>query len=299
MPPKRRHSRTSNSYTIMKKIQLNPQIIFLIIGLLLLGISYLLVTNNNPSESIKFWASVFQNFSFIILTIVTINFLWQLLGGEPIEKTLNSLKETLGDMRSAVLLLQDSKTTGLHRTFSIGGAYGSHEIWMKRLHDAKERIDLMGYTLFVWTKGENFEEVIKAKVISGLHIRVVTMDDENHSLGAFVNEEQIISLSMNNQKEENRLSKKVFTSIATSLSGRNDVLGSFQFKTLKKGIITTQICRTDSQITSIQYLYTVIASRSPLFEVVGSDTTLFKLYMSEFDKIWELAVVPPHNDVNR
>lgn len=283
----------------MKKVQFNPQIIFLIIGLLLLGISYLLATNNNPTESIKFWASVFQNFSFIILTIVIINFLWQLLGGEPIEKTLNSLKETLGDMRTAVMLLQDSKTTGLHRAFSISGAYGSHEVWMKRLHDSKEQIDLMGYTLFVWTKGENFEEVIKTKVISGLHIRIVIMDDENPSLGAFVNEEQIHSLSMNNQKEENRLSKKVFTSIATSLRGRNNVLGSFQFRTLKKGIITTQLCRTDSRITSIQYLYTVIASRSPLFEVLGNDTTLFKLYISEFDKIWELATEPSSNNENR
>ena len=198
-----------------------PQIIFLLIGLLLFVISYLLSTGQQPSEGIKFWSSVIQNISFIILTVVIMNSLWELLGGEPINLTLNELGRTLSEMRGAVLLLQDSKDTGLHRLFSVSGAWGTHREWMQRLKGSRNTVDLMGYTLHVWTRGENFEDEMRAIVKSGVKVRVLIMGETNRSLSAFVNSDQIASISLNSVVEEIKVAKRTFKSIADSLQAAN------------------------------------------------------------------------------
>jgi hypothetical protein len=74
-------------------------------------------------------------------------------------------------------------------------------------------------------------------------------------------------------------------------------VGSFEFRTLKEGTILMQLCRTDARLTAIQYLYSAIASQSPLLEVNGKDSELFNVYMKEFEKLWKSGTpveeVPP------
>jgi hypothetical protein len=89
--------------------------------------------------------------------------------------------------------------------------------------------------------------------------------------------------------EEIKAAKRTFKSIADSLNGANPT-GSFEFRVLKKGLVVTQLCRTDSQLTSVQYLYYAVASRNPLVEVRGTDSELFKVYMNEFENLWKLGV---------
>jgi hypothetical protein len=38
-----------------------------------------------------------------------VDFLWQIIGGEPVRDTLTALAGTLAEMRSSVVLLEDSK----------------------------------------------------------------------------------------------------------------------------------------------------------------------------------------------
>ena len=266
-----------------------PQIVFFLLGVLLLVISYLLAIEANPSESVKFWSAAIQNIAFIILTIVIVDFLWQVVGGEPVSETLKTLAAMLSELRSAVQLLNDSKETGLHRMLAVSGAWGSHQQWMQRLKDSKERVDLMGYTLHVWTRGENFESVMQSAIKSGVHVRVLIMDDTNPNLAAFVNAEQIASISVSAVTEEIKTAKLTFKGIADSLNGLTPA-GSFEFRVLKKGLVVTQICRTDSLLTAVQYLYYAVASRNPLVEVRGTDSELFKVYMNEFENLWKLGV---------
>lgn len=279
-------------HTQMKQPTRIPQIVFLLLGGLLLVIAYLLATLiSNPSESAKFWTNSIQNIAFIILTVVIVDFLWQIIGGEPVRDTLTALAGTLAEMRSSVVLLEDSKRTGLHRLFSVSGALGSHREWMDRLKQARSNVDLLGYTLHVWTRGENFEQEMVALVKAGVHARILIMDETNPNLPSFVNEKQISSISVTAVQAEIGVAKKAFISIASALQ-KQSPLGSFEFRTLKEGLIVSQICRTDSRLTAVQYLYSVVASRSPLVDVRGSDTELFQVYMDEFDTLWELGTAP-------
>ncbi len=273
----------------MKQPTRTPQIVFLLLGGLLLVIAYLLATLIvNPSESTKFWTSSLQNIAFIILTIVIIDFLWQIIGGEPVRETLTALAATLSEMRSSVVLLEDSKKTGLHRLFSVSGALGSHREWMERLKRSRSHVDLLGYTLHVWTRGENFEQEMVSMVKAGVHARILIMDETNSNLSSFVNEPQISSISVDAVQAEIGVAKKAFMSIAATLENET-LLGSYEFRTLKEGLVVCQICRTDSRLTAVQYLYSVVASRSPLVDVRGADTELFQVYMEEFETLWSSA----------
>jgi hypothetical protein len=276
----------------MKQPSRTPQIVFLLLGLLLLVIAYLLATLiSSPSESTKFWTGSIQNIAFIVLTIVIVDFLWQIIGGEPVRETLKALSETLTEMRSSVVLLEDSKKTGIHRLFSVSGAFGSNREWMDRLKQARSNVDLLGYTLHVWTRGEYFEQEMIALVKAGVHVRILIMDEANPNLPSLVNEKQISSISVMAVKAEIGVAKNAFISIASTL-GSQSPLGSFEFRTLKEGLIVSQICRTDSRLTAVQYLYSVVASRSPLVDVRGSDSELFKVYLHEFDSLWQLGTAP-------
>ena len=273
----------------METSKRKPQIIFLLIGALLIVISFLLATGEQPSEKIKFWSSAIQNIAFIILTIVIVDFLWQVVGGEPVSETIKTLGRTLSEMRNAVMLLQDSKETGLHRIFSVSGAFGSHREWMSRLKDSKNNVDLMGYTLHVWTRGQDFEQQIITIVRAGVKVRILIMDETNPNLGSLMNLDQIASISLNSVIEEIKVAKRTFKSIADAVQGTISA-GSFEFRVLKKGLVVTQVCRTDSHLTAVQYLYSVVASRSPLIEVRSTESELFKMYMNEFESLWRLGV---------
>jgi hypothetical protein len=274
----------------MSQIKRKPNFIFIIIGFLLLVTAFLLAlyAPKPQSETVKFLINTFQNIAFIVLTIVIVNFLWQILGGEPIRETLKALGNTLSEMRSSVSLLEDSKRTGLHRLFSVSGALGSHREWMLRLKDSRIIVDLMGYTLHVWTRGENFEQEMVTLVERGVHVRVLIMDEGNPNLSSLVNEDQILSISVNSVIEEIKVAKKAFKAIADTLQEKNPK-GSYEFRVLKQGIVVTQLCRTDSHLTSVQYLYSVVASRSPLIDVRGVDSELFQVYVNEFEWLWKLG----------
>lgn len=265
-----------------------PQLIFLIIGFLLLVVAFLITTDQEQPKAIQFLGSASQDLAFIILTIVVVDFLWTILGGEPINQVLEKLTDTLREMRSSVKLLEESKSTGLEQVYAVSGAIGSHSYWMNRLSSAKEKIDLMGYSLHVWTRGENFENVVVRLAHSGVKIRVLIMDENNENLEALINSRQISSVSIAAAREEVRVARKVFDDISHSLEATQSH-ANFEFRTLKNGMIVCQLCRTDSELTMVQYLYSVVASRSPLMLIRGRDTQLFDVYSKEFDHLWEIA----------
>ncbi len=267
----------------------SPQLIFLVIGGLLLAVAFLIDAQASPSQLLKFLGSASQDVAFIILTVVIVDFLWGVLGGEPVSQALNALGVTLRDMRISVQLLEDSRKTGLERALSVSGAFGSHHDWMNRLKSAHSQIDLMGHSLHIWTSGENFEQEVVQLVLAGVRMRVLIMDENNEGIETIVNAEQIPSVSVVGTKEQIRLARKVFKSISDHLATLTP-LGAFEFKTLTKGVIVCQLCRTDFELTMVQYLYSVVGSRSPLLVIRGYDSQLFQVYMREFEQLWELGV---------
>lgn len=220
------------------------------------------------------------NITFIIMTVVIVNFVWNLLGGEPIEQLLTKLN-------SSVTLLKDSNDSGLMRLISTSGDYGSHKDWMDKLASAKKQVDLMGYTLHVWTRGEQFENKLEELIKNGVQIRIMIMSNNNPDFKSIINTNQISSLDLSTAKGEVDIVSKLITKLANKIKNQG-YTGSIKIKTIENGIILNQICSVDSNMTVIPYMYSVNTSESPLLEIRDSESKLFKKYQMEFNRLWEL-----------
>lgn len=270
----------------MNRNSVKPYTILMIIGVLLLFISYLVFqkTQSGIDPNNYLW-DVIKDTAVVILTIIIVNYLWTSLGGEPLDNSIQKLSESVSNLDNSVKLLEDSKKTGLIRAFGVSGSYGSHTDWMQRFTSTKTHLDIMGYTLAVWTKGNNFENEVVSLAKKGVIIRVMTMDTENPNLFSIINTKHIPSISNEEIFESLKTTLNLFNKLQQKLAEQN-LAEYFQLKTLKEGIILSQLCRTDDELTIIPYLYTDIGARSPLLLVKGEQTELFKVYLQEFDKLW-------------
>lgn len=261
----------------MKKI--NQIILLLIIGAGMLVIAFL-IRDTSIVTVRSFVYEALINCAFIVLTLFLVNIIWGLLGGEPIENLIKELQES-------VRLIESSKKSGLVDLYPTSGAYGSHEVWMKKLRSAEHNVDLQGYTLHVWTRGENFSEEILQLIKRGVNIRILIMDEENEHFNAIINTKQITSLRTETVKDEIKAVKDVFEQISREVVGKG-YPGTLKLVKVKKGVILSQICRIDSTITIIPYMYSCNTSETPLMEAEGGDKKLYKKYVKEFNSLWEL-----------
>ena len=117
------------------------------------------------------------------------------------------------------------------------------------------------------------------------------MDENNPHLDALVNHWQIKGLTLESVAAELKAAHGAFKSISDRVGGLKSPCG-LEFRTVKKGLISTQIVRTDSRITAVQYLFHAVASRTPLIDASGESSSLFEIYREEFDSMWELGVKP-------
>jgi len=142
----------------------------------------------------KYWAMTLQGLAFTLGTVAIVSLVWKLLGGDPVDEALTDLeavsdrtKAAVGDLKANIgalktaqddvirsgSLLADSRKSGVERVHAYSTHVATQEGWMQRLISAQEYIELMGYTLLVWTKGVNFEHELAQRVRSGVRVRVL------------------------------------------------------------------------------------------------------------------------------
>jgi hypothetical protein len=259
----------------MNSKTLKASIAFLIIGGLLLLVAWL----SKSTSGSEFGSNAASDAAFICIAVALLNLIWWIVGGEPIEATLTEL-------RRSVRLLEDSKATGVERIIPVSGEFGSHGEWMERLRAANDQIDLMGYTLHVWTRGQNFAGEVVTRIKKGAKVRILIMDPESSHLESLMNTQQIKAISVDAVRAELKTVLNVFQEIKALLP--EDKTAQLEVRTVSKGMIVCQICRTDDEMTVVSYLYSVVASHSPLTSIRGEKSRLFQLYQNEFEQLWML-----------
>ncbi len=270
--------------------QVRASVIFLLIGALLLLIAFLLQRDG-------FFSSILFNMAFVVLTVVILNFLWNLLGGEPVVNSLEQLTGSLqhsfqrvdDKLQQSFQIIQDSHLTGLI-AISTNGTLTRTQ-WLERLRNAQQCIDLMGYTLLRWGKTPRFSEEVLKLVQRDVKIRVLIMDETNSHFDCFINED-IAGSTIDQTRQQLVVAQKVFESLQHKIQAANyaNSLGSFELRTVKKGLITCNVCRTDTQMTVVNYLYWQQTTNSPLMllQQNSDQVNLFQVYQDEFDQLWDL-----------
>jgi hypothetical protein len=270
--------------------QVRASAIFLLIGALLLLTAFLLQRDG-------FFSSILSNVAIVVLTVVILNFLWNLLGGEPIANSLEQLTGSLqhsfqrvdDKLQQSFQIIQDSHLTGLV-AISTNGTLTRTQ-WLERLRNAQQCIDLMGYTLLRWGKTPRFSEEVLKLVQRDVKIRVLIMDETNSHFDCFINED-IAGSTIDQTRKQLEVAQKVFEGLQQKVQAANhaNLLGSFELRTVKKGLITCNICRTDTQMAVVNYLYWQQTTNSPLMllQQNNDQVNLFQMYQDEFDQLWDL-----------
>lgn len=289
---KKSHLQKSQNDALKNSVK--PSIIFLLIGGLLLLISYLV--SPHPPQGDSFLSGALSQAAFVLLTVTILNFLWALLGGDPIAKILSNLgnstklfNETLEQYND---LLRDSREIGVVRIFTKSDALSSSD-WLELLRSTKNQVDLMGYTLFAWTKGGYFEQEALKLLNRGVNIRILIMDEANPHFGSFI-ERPDLPFIESQVRTQQKHTKYVFENFNAQLRAMNPKPpGSFEMRTICQGLAACHICRTDDKMTVNTNLYSMSPSFSPLIIIQGSDSPMFQSYLNEFSLLWKLNSLPP------
>jgi hypothetical protein len=273
-----------------RKVQ--ASVIFLLFGALLLLCAFLLQANS-------FVSSALFNAAFVVLAVVILNFLWDLLGGEPISNALEQLTGSLqhsfqrvdDKLQQSFQIIQDSHSTGLVAISTNGKLTRTQ--WLEKLRNTQQCIDLMGYTLLMWGKTPRFSEEVLKLVQRDVKIRILIMDETNRHFDCFINED-IAGTTIDQTRKQLEVARKVFEGLQQKVQATNNTnsLGSFELRTVKKGLITCNICRTDTQIAVVNYLYWQQTTNSPLLllQQTNDQMSLFQAYQDEFDQLWDLNI---------
>ena len=270
--------------------QVRASAVFLLVGALLLFTAFLL-------QKDSFFSSVLSNIAFVVLTVVILNFLWNLLGGEPVANSLEQLTGSLqhslqgvdDKLQQSFQIIQDSHSTGLV-TISTNGTLTRNQ-WLERLRNAQRCVDLMGYTLLRWGKTPGFSGEVLKLVQRDVKIRVLIMDETNRHFDCFINED-IAGSTVDQTRKQLEVARKMFESLQQKVQAASQAkfLGSFELRTVKRGLITCNICRTDTQMAVVNYLYWQQTTNSPLMllQQNNDQVNLFQVYQDEFDQLWDL-----------
>ena len=253
-----------------------PYIILLILGVLVETIAF----STKPAEitSGAFLYEMFLNVGFVILAIVIVDFLWVLLGGEPLEEMIHKAVHTLE-------LAADGFKGGLDRAFLSSSSVTTSGEWISLLKRANSQIDMMGYSLNMLTRTTSFQELLKELANKNVKIRILIMDCENPHFAAGLNIECLTSMTIDSMKDEVNACTQCVESAFDKI--RNNKKKNLQFAKIKKGLAECQIIRIDNYIYVTPYLYSKHTADSPLFIFKEQKDGYYDKYLDEFNMLWE------------
>ena len=250
-------------------------IIIGLVGFLLLIIAGFLKGDNISTR--MFLYDICLNSSFILITVVVLSFIWDLLGGEPIENLLNMLWKS-------VILLKNSKETGLSDIYTNSGVVfnkSATDFWKS----GKKNIDIMTYSMTLPLLVPEFEETIRKLLKKGVKIRILTMDYNNPYFQSII-DPHLKTHSQETVIQYVKSAETIFKKLAKEKIIYN-YKGTVEFCKVKDGLILSLITKADDKMMVIPYMYTCNTQDNPLLIIEGENSSLYQKYMSEFNELWK------------
>lgn len=259
----------------MNKAKNRPYIVLSVIAGLLFLIAALIKPTDMTTEQFAYDAVL--NLAFIIITIVVVNLIWLVLGGDPIE---NLVKDGL----KAYELCTDGFKTGLMRAHGSSSEYATTKKWLEILNKAESQVDLMGYSLYTWTRSDEFIDSLETLAKKNVQIRILIMDTANPYFGAGLNTSELSAARLTDG-EIALCSKFVEKAIERLPAAKKE---NIKLLFIRTGIPEMQIVRIDGIVYVTPYMYSKNTSDSPLFVCKKQEKSYFDKYSAEFEMLWKL-----------
>ncbi len=118
------------------------------------------------------------------------------------------------------------------------------------------------------------------------------MDDANQYFGSFIERPDLPNIKIIVTQEQGQ-ARLLLEHIKTQIDAmKSKPSGSFEVRTVLRGLTASRICRTDDKMTVNTYLYSLPPASSPVLIIKGHDSPLFQSYQQEFNLLWKLNVPP-------
>ncbi len=252
-------------------------ILFLTVGVALVAASILM-------DQVKYGhvAAIALNLGLVSIAVVVVERLWRASGGHPIERQVSSLAGQVTRLSETIDIVDQSMSVGLKNVYDCQANFGTLADWERLMRESEGRVDLMGRTLFGWTRSPDLEKLIRRKIENDhVRFRWLIMSRTNRYLPLLTEETINIGsiLEKKIQEVETRLSK-IREDLPENLK---ELLQVRQFDHVP---LYCAITRVDDSCYTTPYLFGASADASPLLRLKGVHTPWFQRYMKEFEIVW-------------
>ncbi len=263
----------------MKAKQETPLWIFWLIGMGIIAISVLAGLLNGNAWQL--FADIALNIGISIIAVSMIDWIWRRVGGDP-------LMNAISELRTATILLSDLHNAGVKRIFrSRSRADESKRCITEKMVRAK-KVDMLGFVLRSgWSSTPDFREILKNQVgEEKTQFRIVIFDPIKSRMA-----------DQRSFEEDGKPSKRIANIAKSTLEALEDIKhklaskdqGALKIRVVRDTGIYCSIIRVDEAMLVTKYLLHLSGSNSETMEIEGTDTEFFKLYMEEFNAVWDRA----------
>jgi len=249
------------------------------LGVLIAGLATLKIFQDELWQGI--YSNVVTSVAAALMVTTFIFFLRELFG-------ITDSKDTeLQTICQAQNLVFGSDDCGLKSVYDRMGNYGSQRNWIDLIDTSTEHVDIMGRSLYGWTQSSETVNVIVKKIIEGVSFRWLIMHENNLFLPQIVEQDVNIGVELTEKiKAVCKLLNKVHERIPSHLKE------NFQVRQFKNAPLYFSILHVDDNVFLNQYLFSANSDNSPLFRMKGNYQKWPRIFIHEFETIWNVADEP-------
>lgn len=265
-----------------------------------------------------FWSSVFSEFAVVFSAVALIEFLWDFLGGDPMEhriqdvqgevvhtrdyitsslsNTVDSLDDELTSLKHSMNLLADliDGNIGIERIWKDRRAWqrdSTHglETWQTWVCQASE-VDIMTNTLWNnWMHQEGFRKELFANIDAGASVRILLYDPESDILKQRAKDERDVALPIGDTihyEMQQEIGSTLRWLAEHWVNFKESAKGNLELRLTHQSIQYVQLIRADDRMLVAIYLSGKSGGPSPTMQLRGPETAYFKKYADQFDTMW-------------
>ncbi len=256
----------------------------------------------------SYWQDMLSNFAVTFIAVGLIDFIWDLLGGEPMEEKMNSsfveINNKIDSLNQTMGVVADltNYQIGIERIWSTRrewerDAKDGLAIWKKRVCHA-DQVDIVSNTFYTrWANDEDFWRDLIDTLNRGTRVRLLIYNPVS----------ELLQLRSENEDDTrvdglSQMKMEIYSTLEKIKKNRKKLNGdaerNFEVRLNSKLYQLAQIIRADRQILVALYLSKTGGSPSPTFQVAGPDSAYFKTYSQQFNILWENGEEMTDDDIS-
>lgn len=252
------------------------------------GVALVLASALLDPKEYQLARSVCLDLGLVLVAVPLVERLWALSGGNPLDLEVGQLRHQVQRLATTVDAMVNIEAIGLDRVYDCQANFGRQAEWLTLLQGAGHSVDIMGRTLFGWSRSAEVRDLCIRKVVhEDVQFRWLLMHEDNRYLPLLMEEDINIGEML---KEKLAAMRRFLTAIRDQLPEAKRHL--FQVRYFDHVPLYCSIVAIDDRCFVNQYLFSASSDNSPFYCVRGSRGAWPKLYAHEFNSVWNLSVNP-------